>query len=237
MGRQEGVVALLQHLEGAMDVEVLQGVDDRARFSRDYFDYSPVLIQQLGAVRADLVVRPHGLDGVERVVRSCAQLGLPLTLRGAGSGNYGQCVPLEGGVVMLTSALRTIRDIDSATGVVTVEPGCSMRDLDQALRSHGRELRLLPSTWRSASIGGFIAGGSGGGRYEGSTSTPANVSAPPPVSSVGPPVKTTSMAAAHQHEQDEGDRPLAQNVTPSLPEIDAGLMVSAYKIRTLGITV
>ena len=162
MGRQEGVVALLQYLEGAMDVEVLQGADDRARFSRDYFDYSPVLSQQLDAVRADLVVRPHGLDGVERVVRSCAQLGLPLTLRGAGSGNYGQCVPLEGGVVMLTSALRTIRDIDSATGVVTVEPGCSMRDLDQALRSHGRELRLLPSTWRSASIGGFIAGGSGG---------------------------------------------------------------------------
>ena len=162
MGRQEGVDALLQRLQGASDVDLLQGADDRERFSRDFFDYSPVLSQQLLDVRADLVVRPHGLDGVERVVRACVQLGIPLTLRGAGSGNYGQCVPLEGGVVMLTSALRTIREIDSDTGVVTVEPGCSMRDLDQALRRHGRELRLLPSTWRSASIGGFIAGGSGG---------------------------------------------------------------------------
>ena len=45
------------------------------------------------------------------------------------------------------------------------------------------------------------------------------------------------MAAAHQHEQDEGDRPLAQNVTPTLPEIDAAMMISPYKIKLLGITV
>ena len=42
---------------------------------------------------------------------------------------------------------------------------------------------------------------------------------------------------AHEHEQDAGDKPLSQNVTPSLPEIDAGMMVSTYKIKLLGITV
>jgi FAD/FMN-containing dehydrogenase len=63
---------------------------------------------------------------------------------------------------MLTTALRQIRSIDPITGVVTVEPGCVMRDLDQELRRHGRQLRLMPSTWRSATIGGFVAGGSGG---------------------------------------------------------------------------
>ena len=63
---------------------------------------------------------------------------------------------------MLTTALRQIRSIDPITGVVTVEPGCLMRDLDQELRRHGRQLRLMPSTWRSATIGGFVAGGSGG---------------------------------------------------------------------------
>ena len=83
-----------------------------------------------------------------------------------------------------------------------------------------------------------VPGASGGGdRYGGSSSTPANVTAPPPVSSVGPPVKSTSMAMAHEHEQDAGDKPLSQNVTPSLPEIDAGMMVSTYKIKLLGITV
>ncbi len=98
---------------------------------------------------------------------------------------------------------------------------------------------LPQGSYLGGGSGGGIpgAGGSGGGRYGGSSSTPANVSAPPPVSSVGPPVKTTSMAAAHQHEQDEGDRPLAQNVTPTLPEIDAAMMISPYKIKLLGITV
>ncbi len=162
MGRQELVEALRQRLEGHSDIELLHAPDERARLSRDYFDYSPVLSEQLRDCQADLVVRPLGVEAVERVVSAAAELGLPLTVRGAGSGNYGQCVPLQGGVVMLTSALRAIRRLDPATGVVTVEPGCPMRDLDQELRRHGRELRLLPSTWRSATIGGFIAGGSGG---------------------------------------------------------------------------
>ena len=37
-----------------------------------------------------------------------------------------------------------------------------MGDLNKELGKYGRELRLFPSTWKTASIGGFIAGGSGG---------------------------------------------------------------------------
>ena len=82
-----------------------------------------------------------------------------------------------------------------------------------------------------------VPGDGGGGRYEGSTSTPANVTAPPPVSSIGPPVNTSTMAMAHTHDEDQGEQPLSQVATPNLPEFDAGMMVSEYKIRTLGITV
>jgi FAD/FMN-containing dehydrogenase len=63
---------------------------------------------------------------------------------------------------MLTTGLQRIRRFDPVTGIVTVEPGCQMSQLDQELRRHHRELRLLPSTWRSATVGGFVAGGSGG---------------------------------------------------------------------------
>ena len=42
-------------------------------------------------------------------------------------------------------------------------PGAILADIDRATRAHsGQELRLSPSTYNTASIGGFIAGGSGG---------------------------------------------------------------------------
>lgn len=143
-------------------LEILATPEAQERFSRDSYDYSPVLRQQLEGCQSELVVRPFTVEAVVAVAASCSRYGVPLTLRGSGTGNYGQCVPLRGGVVMLMGALRKIRHLDPATGVVTVETGCLLRDLDQHLRSHGRQLRLLPSTWRSASVGGFLAGGSGG---------------------------------------------------------------------------
>ena len=154
--------ALVEDLRSVPDLELLQDPSELQRFSRDAYDYSPVLQPQLERCRADLVVRPTSIAAIESLASACFCHQVPLTLRGTGTGNYGQSVPLEGGVVMLTSALQQVRSIDPQTGAVTVEPGCSLRDLDQQLRLQGRQLRLLPSTWRSATIGGFLAGGSGG---------------------------------------------------------------------------
>jgi FAD/FMN-containing dehydrogenase len=52
--------------------------------------------------------------------------------------------------------------VEPATGVIEAEAGCLLADLDRQLAPHGRALRLAPSTWRTATVGGFIAGGSGG---------------------------------------------------------------------------
>ena len=154
--------ALMEDLRQVAGLELLQKTSELQRFSRDAFDYSPVLNAQLDRCQADLVVRPLYVEAVSSLAAACFRHQVPLTLRGTGTGNYGQSVPLEGGVVMLTSALNKVRHIDRQTGTVTVEPGCPLRDLDQQLRNEGRQLRLLPSTWRSATIGGFLAGGSGG---------------------------------------------------------------------------
>ncbi len=153
---------LCSELNLVNDLEVINLIPDRERFSRDFFEYSPVLEQKLKGCLADLVVRPHSVNAVIAVVIACKKLSVPLTLRGSGTGNYGQSVPLKGGVVMLMSELSRIRNFNSIDGVITVEPGCLLKDIDQELASHGRQLRLLPSTWKSASVGGFIAGGSGG---------------------------------------------------------------------------
>ena len=154
--------AMRSALTAIPGLSVLTEPDDLERYSRDAYDYSPVLRERLADCRADVVVRPDSVDAVVQVAGLCHRHGVPLTLRGSGTGNYGQCVPLEAGVVMLMSHLRSVRAIDSVTGDVTVECGCLLKDLNRDLVAQGRQLRLMPSTWRSATIGGFIAGGSGG---------------------------------------------------------------------------
>ncbi len=130
--------------------------------SMDFHGFSPVLRQLLAACRAQLAVAPRDREEVVVVAGACARHGVPLTVRGAGTGNYGQCVPLAGGVVMEMGGLTAVRNVEAATGVVEVESGRLLADLERSLTPHGRSLRLAPSTWRTATVGGFIAGGSGG---------------------------------------------------------------------------
>src|SRR5256885_15041295 len=65
--------------------------------SRDYFWYSPVLNKQLHGKSADVVATPRNEADVIRVAAACAKLRIPLTPRGAATGNYGHAVPLAGG--------------------------------------------------------------------------------------------------------------------------------------------
>src|SRR5580704_10453677 len=133
---------------------------DRKRRSRDYFWYSPILYEQLKDKVADVIVTPRDEAEVIRVAAACARHRIPLTVRGGATGNYGQCVPLDGGVVLDMAALDRIEW--QQPGLVRVEAGAKMFDIDTATRPNGFELRMHPSTKRSAQIGGFVAGGSGG---------------------------------------------------------------------------
>ena len=144
------------------DIEIIQDFHDLKRLSRDFYNYSPVLKSKLDGCIADLVVRPKNIQAVLEVAKTCWQFSLPLTLRGAGTGNYGQSVPLSGGVVMQMTYLNEVESYYEDTGFVKVQSGCLMSQLNKELAKHGRELRLLPSTWKTATIGGFISGGSGG---------------------------------------------------------------------------
>jgi FAD/FMN-containing dehydrogenase len=146
----------------APDLLLVEDPVELARLSRDFHDYSPVLTPLLAACRAQLAARATTVEQVRAAAGACARLGVPCTVRGAGTGNYGQCVPLAGGLVLDLSGLRQLRSLDPGSGVLTAEAGCLLGDLEAALAPQGRELRMVPSTVRSATVGGFIAGGSGG---------------------------------------------------------------------------
>jgi len=129
--------------------------------SRDFFWYSPVLKDRLDHVTADFVVRPRNEAEVIEVLKACYKHDVPVTTRGAGTGNYGQAMPIEGGCVMHLRHMEKVREIHS--GRVICEPGVLLKDVDAATKDHsGQELRMFSSTWATATIGGFIAGGSGG---------------------------------------------------------------------------
>jgi len=129
--------------------------------SRDFFWYSPVLKERLDHVVADFVVRPRNEAEVIEVLKVCYQHDVPVTTRGAGTGNYGQAMPLEGGCVMHLKHMAAVKEIHP--GRVIVEPGCLLKDLDAACKEHSdQEIRMFSSTWATATIGGFMAGGWGG---------------------------------------------------------------------------
>lgn len=128
--------------------------------SRDFYWYSPVLKRQLEKVTGDVILTPSSTQEVVDILAACHELAIPVTPRGTGTGNYGQAMPLSGGVVLDLSALSHVRH--GGRGRAVSGPGAILSAMDDALRSTGEELRLHPSTYRTATIGGFIAGGSGG---------------------------------------------------------------------------
>ena len=68
--------------------------------SRDFYWYSPVLRKQLDGKVGEMAVQPVNAAEVQMVLRYCHANNLAVTVRGAGTGNYGQAVPLRGGVVL-----------------------------------------------------------------------------------------------------------------------------------------
>jgi len=68
--------------------------------SRDFFWFSPILKEKLEDKRAEIVAVPRNKSELIQIASACAKHRVPLTVRGGGTGNYGQAVPLEGGVVV-----------------------------------------------------------------------------------------------------------------------------------------
>ena len=148
-----GIAASLPSIEWITDNRV-------ERLSQDFYWFSPVLKRQLDGKVANAVARPKTEDEIRAVVAACAQAGVPLTVRGSGTGNYGQCTPLCGGVILDLSAYNQLLWVKP--GAVRAQAGIRLIDIDRQAQPQGWELRCVPSTFRSASLGGLFGGGFGG---------------------------------------------------------------------------
>ncbi len=141
-------------------IETLLDPTSISKLSKDYYYFSPILAEQLKDKVGDLIVRPRNETEVLTVAKACVEARVPLTIRGAGTGNYGQAIPLAGGVILDLSAMNAVKWVKP--GRACVEPGAKLAAIDRIARPQGWEIRMAPSTYRTATIGGFVGGGSGG---------------------------------------------------------------------------
>ena len=108
------------------------------------------------------VCYPTDTDQVVGVVRACARAGVAFVTRGSGTGLAGGAVPLDAAVVIVTTRMNRILEVDVDNRVAWVQPGVLNLDLSRHVAPLGLHFAPDPSSQAACSIGGNIATNSGG---------------------------------------------------------------------------
>jgi len=109
-----------------------------------------------------VVALTDGIDQVQAVMRLCADAGVPVVARGAGTGLSGGALPHEAGVLLVLSRMQRILEVDPDLRVARVEPGVRNLAISEAAAPHGLFYAPDPSSQIACSIGGNVAENSGG---------------------------------------------------------------------------
>ncbi len=144
------------------------------RLSHDFDWYSPVLRPLLAQKNGDVAVRPVSVEEVLAVLRFAGERAVPVTVRGAGTGNYGQCVPLEGGIVLDLALMDKLEEITSRT----VSRYVSLAMQPRRARNRSAKVRMGTShvsVYACQSIGGRLPWRRLGGDRIGSPRRPARL--------------------------------------------------------------
>ncbi|GGL15418.1 FAD-binding and (Fe-S)-binding domain-containing protein [Mangrovihabitans endophyticus] len=133
-------------LRADTDCEVLHDAASRSAYARDASNYR---------VLPSVVARPRTVAGLTGAVEAARGLGVPVTMRGAGTSVAGNAIG-TGLVVDCSRYLTAITDLDPAAGTVHVEPGVVLTALQKAAAPHGLRFAPDPSTANRCTLGGMI---------------------------------------------------------------------------------
>ncbi|MFI6325804.1 FAD-binding oxidoreductase [Nonomuraea sp. NPDC050556] len=109
-----------------------------------------------------VVVLAESAEQIAAVVRLCNVYGVPFVARGSGTGLSGGALPRTDGVLIVTSKMRRILEIDLPGRRAVVEPGVTNLAITEAVREQGYYYAPDPSSQQICSIGGNVAENSGG---------------------------------------------------------------------------
>lgn len=104
----------------------------------------------------DAVVEVTSTAQAAAVVKLCAEAGVPVTVRGAGTGQAGGSVPVEGGVVLSLKGMDQILEFDEAARTLRVQPGVLLQDVKAEAEKRGLYYPPDPGE-KTATIGGNAA--------------------------------------------------------------------------------
>ncbi|GLI25879.1 glycolate oxidase [Agromyces rhizosphaerae] len=110
----------------------------------------------------DAVVHAASVADVQAVLRIASASGTPVVTRGAGTGLAGGANGCRGQIVLDTTRMDRVLEIDQANELAVVEPGVINDDLNRALAPHGLWYSPDPASKAISTIGGNIATGAGG---------------------------------------------------------------------------
>ena len=116
----------------------------------------------VGYAPPGVVCLPLTTAEVQACVRIAAAHGRPVTPRGSGTGLAGGAVPLNDPVVIVTTKMNRLVEVDEDSRTAWVEPGLLNLDLSRQVAHLGLHYAPDPSSQQTCSIGGNVASNSGG---------------------------------------------------------------------------
>jgi glycolate oxidase len=110
----------------------------------------------------EAVVLPASAEQVAAAVRIASKHNVPVTARGSGTGLSGGAIPCDGGVVIVTTRMNRILELDPENRLAVVEPGVINLDISKAAAPHNLYYAPDPSSQKACTIGGNVAENAGG---------------------------------------------------------------------------
>jgi glycolate dehydrogenase FAD-linked subunit len=109
-----------------------------------------------------VVALPESEEQVQRVLRACHALGVPVVPRGAGTGLSGGALPPGDGVLLSLAKFMRVLRVDPLARVAVVQPGVRNAAITDAAAPYGLYYAPDPSSQIACTIGGNVAENSGG---------------------------------------------------------------------------
>lgn len=126
-------------------------------------DYSHDEMPIYGKYMPEAVLQVLTTEEVSEVFKICNENLIPVTVRGAGTGLVGGCVPVYGGIVITTEKMNQILEYDLKNLCVRIQPGVLLCDLAADALAHGVMYPPDPGE-KTATVGGNVATNAGGMR-------------------------------------------------------------------------